>query len=394
MIGDLISVIVPIYNIERYVGICIESILNQTYENLEIVLVDDGSKDKSSAICDLYAEKDKRIKVVHKDNAGLVSARKTGLKNAKGRYIGYVDGDDHIESTYLEHMYKEITKAAADVAISGYSRDLFSKTTRMSNNIQSGTYEKDDLRELLTQYISCGDFYKNGITTYVWNKLFDRELLEKFQMSVDDHISIGEDAAVVYPLLASCKKIIICDNCDYHYRQREDSMLKTSRPFSDEAAGLDILYKYLISKLPDKRDQIDDFILAQCIMRSGGISDKFNIYKKAFRQKRIVILSAGTFGQQLVNRINELKYCEIAGWLDEDYWEYRRCCLNVDETATVKDLEYDYILLATVDSSMAYFYKSKLIEMGVDNKKILLVNCEKSERKAAIDGYLEECNNA
>lgn len=394
MIGDLISVIVPIYNIERYVGICIESILNQTYENLEIVLVDDGSKDKSSAICDLYAEKDKRIKVVHKDNAGLVSARKTGLKNAKGRYIGYVDGDDHIESTYLEHMYKEITKSAADVAISGYSRDLFSKTTRMSNNIQSGTYEKDDLRELLTQYISCGDFYKNGITTYVWNKLFDRELLEKFQMSVDDHISIGEDAAVVYPLLASCKKIIICDNCDYHYRQREDSMLKTSRPFSDEAAGLDILYKYLISKLPDKRDQIDDFILAQCIMRSGGISDKFNIYKKAFRQKRIVILSAGTFGQQLVNRINELKYCEIAGWLDEDYWEYRRCCLNVDEIATVKDLEYDYILLATVDSAMAYFYKSKLIEMGVDNKKILLVNCEKSERKAAIDGYLEECNNA
>ena len=96
----------------------------------------------------------------------------------------------------------------------------------------------------------------------------------------------------------------------------------------------------------------------------------------------------------MVNRINELKYCEIAGWLDEDYWEYRRCCLNVDEIATVKDLEYDYILLATVDSSMAYFYKSKLIEMGVDNKKILSVNCEKSERKAAIDGYLEECNNA
>lgn len=394
MIDDLISVIVPIYNIERYVGICIESILNQTYKNLEIILIDDGSKDKSSAICDLYATKDNRIKVIHKNNGGLVSARKTGLKNATGKFVGYVDGDDYLEPNFYAQMYKVISESGSDVAISGYSRDLFAKTTRLTNNIRTGTYYKDSFDRLLSQYISYGDFYKNGITTYVWNKLFDRELLMKFQMTVDDDISIGEDAAVVYPLLASCSRIIICDNNDYHYRQREDSMLKTSKPFADEAVGLKKLYDYLLNKLPDKKEQINDFILAQCIMRSGGFNEKFSPYKEDFRNKRIVILSAGTFGQQLVKRINEQQYCEIVGWVDEDYWEYRRCCLNVDDFQTIKSLDYDYILLATVDSSLAKFYKNKLMGMGVESKKILLVNCEKDERNSAIDVYLGVDRNA
>lgn len=388
MMSELISVIVPIYNIERYVGICIESVLNQTYKNLEIILVDDGSKDKSPAICDLYATKDKRIRVIHKGNGGLVSARKTGLKNANGRFVGYVDGDDYIESTFYEQMHKVISESRADVAISGFSRDLFSKSSHLFNNIQSGIYEKDRLQNLLAQYISYGDFYKYGITTYVWNKLFDRKLLEKFQMTVDNNISIGEDAAVVYPLLSSCRKIAICTDSGYHYRQREDSMLKTSKPFADEVIGLRLLYEYLLNKIPDKEEQINDFILAQCIMRSGGLTDKFNPYKESFRNKRVVILSAGTFGQQLVKRICEYNYCEIVGWLDEDYREYRRCCLNVDDINTVNKLEYDYIILATVDSALACFYKNKLKNIGVDIEKVLSVNCKNIETKSVINGYL------
>ena len=93
---DLISVIVPIYRIDRYVGLCIESLINQTYKNLEIILVDDGSPDRCPEICDLYAKKDSRIKVIHKENGGLVSARKAGIMTATGKYVGYVDGDDWV----------------------------------------------------------------------------------------------------------------------------------------------------------------------------------------------------------------------------------------------------------------------------------------------------------
>ena len=105
MVEPLISVLVPIYKIDRYLGICIESLLNQTYKNLEIILVDDGSPDRCPEICDLYASKDERIKVIHKSNGGLVSARKAGLMAAKGEYIGYVDGDDWVGPGFYHSLY-------------------------------------------------------------------------------------------------------------------------------------------------------------------------------------------------------------------------------------------------------------------------------------------------
>ena len=121
----LISVIVPIYMIDRYIGICIESILNQTYQNLEIILVDDGGRDRCPEICDLYARKDNRIKVIHKSNSGLVSARKAGLQHSNGFYISYVDGDDWIGPGYIEGLYTAATTSDADMVCAGQTRDLF-----------------------------------------------------------------------------------------------------------------------------------------------------------------------------------------------------------------------------------------------------------------------------
>ncbi len=114
----LISVIVPIYMIDRYVGICIESIINQTYQNLEIILVDDGGKDRCPEICDLYASKDSRIKVIHKPNGGLVSARKAGLQQSNGAYICYVDGDDWIGSGFIDGLYTAAETSGADMVLS------------------------------------------------------------------------------------------------------------------------------------------------------------------------------------------------------------------------------------------------------------------------------------
>ena len=106
--SDLISVVVPVYNVEKYVGQCIESIINQTYKNLEIILVDDGSTDNSGKICDEYAKKDNRIKVIHKENEGVVIARRLGMEKARGKYLGLIDGDDCIESTMYYDMIKII----------------------------------------------------------------------------------------------------------------------------------------------------------------------------------------------------------------------------------------------------------------------------------------------
>ena len=206
---ELISVIVPIYMIEQYLGVCIESILNQTYTNLEIILVEDGSKDLCPEICDLYAKKDSRIKVIHKDNGGLVSARKAGIQIASGQYIGYVDGDDWIEKEFYESMYCAIKASEADMVCAGYTRELFDKSEQFLNICSSGVYHDENLKHIYDSMISEGSFYRPGIYTYVWNKLFKRELLYLVQMNVDNRISIGEDAAVTYPaLIESVSRII------------------------------------------------------------------------------------------------------------------------------------------------------------------------------------------
>lgn len=395
---ELISVIVPIFGIERYVGQCIESILNQTYRNLEIILVDDGSTDRCPEICDLYAGKDDRIKVIHKENGGLVSARKAGVEAANGDFVGYVDGDDWIEPTYYENMLNEILDANADMAVAGFSRDLFDNATKIYNNIKSGTYEGESLQFLKKNMMSYGAFYKNGISTYVWNKLFKRDIIKKYQALVDNAITIGEDAAVVYPLITECERIVVSDNTDYHYRQREDSMLKKSKPFSEEKCGLRILYKYLTDYFLnddcgyDYLKQVKDFILGICIIRSGGLAIKDDIllpFEYDFKGKKVVVYSAGTFGQQLVYRISEHDYCDIVSWLDDDYWEYRRCCLNVDPVESIKEIEFDVVLIATLDSDLSEMIRKRLINLNVDSNKILMVRCREDSRAGLIEKYLQ-----
>ena len=394
----LVSIIVPIYKIERYIGICIESLMKQTYKNIEIILVDDGSPDRSPEICDLYSSKDDRIKVIHKENGGLVSARKAGLAAAVGDYVGYVDGDDWVEPTFYEALVKAAIRSGADLVVAGQSKDLFSTSSKITSRIPEGVYRGVSLEKLKKNMLSYGEFFSVGVNTYVWNKLFRRELLIGHQNAVPDGVSIGEDAAVVYPYIMECGTVRIIDDCGYHYRQREDSMLKKSAAFRNEAVGLRLLRGHLESfaaKYPDTyglKKQVTDYLLGICIMRSGGmikeLSDEYAPYGRDFYGKKVVVWSAGTFGQQLVYRIKENGCCVIVGWVDVDYWEYRRCCLDVDPVDSADEKDFDYILIATVDGASAARVRTDLAWRGIDEKRILTVRCPEDGRDALLDRYL------
>lgn len=391
----LVSVIVPIYMIDRYIGICVESIINQTYKNLEIILVDDGSKDKCPEICDLYARKDNRIKVIHKANGGLVSARKAGLRESSGEYICYVDGDDWIGPGFVEALISSAIDSSAEVVCAGHKRDLFSKSTGLHNAILSGIYEGNQLTDLWRRMISFGEFYKPGITTYLWNKLFKRSIVLSPQFAVDDRISIGEDAAVSYPALLSCKKVAVVENCDYHYRQREDSMLKQQTSYAKEAKKLVYLRDFLMAwanSTPEELDikrQVVEYILSIAIMRSGGRlpHDEYSTFDKKYFGSRVVVFSAGTFGQQLVNRFKETKHCSVVAWIDDDYWEYRRCCLDVDPVETINAVDFDFILLATVDSSVAETIIKRFLDLGIGRNRLLSVTVP-DEKEELLDCFL------
>lgn len=395
----LISVLVPVYNIERYVGICLESIIKQKYKQLEIIVVDDGSTDRSGEICDLYAQKDCRVKVIHKTNGGLVSARKVAMQVAKGTYIGYVDGDDWIDPDYYSDLFLKISGNNCDAVVAGFSRDLFDSSTPMSNVLSVGCYEGEKLNSLFSNMISTGAFFRHGVTTYLWNKLFKREIVEEIQLGIDDRISIGEDGAVVYPALLKCKKVFVTNNFSYHYRQREDSMLKKSKPFEQEVSQLQILYNQIdkaIDLFPTSLNlklQLQKYLLSTCIIRSGGIVDtvggvNYLPFEKDLKSKHVAICGAGTFGQQLEKRLRERNHCDVVAWVDYDYWEYRRCCLNVDPLEKLIEVEFDYVVLGTVDSLATQSMRERLVSMGIDSAKILSIHTEDGKVEDALGHYL------
>lgn len=395
----LISVLIPVYNIDRYIGLCIESLIRQTYKNIEIIVVDDGSTDRSGEICDLYAQKDNRIKVIHKENGGLVSARKAAIKIATGDYIGYVDGDDWVGDGFYASLCSVMGQTNSDIVIAGYSRELFEKTALIENALPLGVYDEESIERLYGSMISYGLFFRHGITTYLWNKLFKREIIFDAQLAVDDRIAIGEDGAVVYPSLLNANRVCIIDNCDYHYRQREDSMLKKSTSFSEESRKLSILYDYLLNSLkncPGKFNlikQIQEYLLSTFIIRSGGILNNsvYLPFAKDINKKDIVICGAGTFGQQLAKRIDESNFCDIVSWIDDDYWEYRRCCLDVNPIETISSLVFDYIVIAIVDSFASQNMKKRLINCGVSTSKILTLSVNHDEIEDYLKNYLEYC---
>lgn len=175
---ELISVIIPIYNVEKYLKKCIDSIINQTYKNLEIILVDDGSPDNCGKICDEYAKKDQRIRVIHKKNGGLSDARNAGIDIAKGKYIAFVDSDDYVEKEYIEIMYKELKKNNVKIVQCGIN-----KISDNEEIIDNYGYLKDEL--INSQRIMEEKYTKYPISNVVaWNKLYDIDLFKNIRYPV------------------------------------------------------------------------------------------------------------------------------------------------------------------------------------------------------------------
>lgn len=208
----MISVIVPVYNVEPYLRKCLDSIVAQTYTDLEILVIDDGSTDRCGEICDSYAERDPRIRVFHTENRGLSAARNLGLDNARGEYIGFVDSDDWIEPDMYEYLAQVVEQKRADVVECGEFLEYPGKTIE-KKRILCGEYDED----IIPLYI------KGVITTTVWNKLWNRKCFDNIRFPNN---RIYEDIATTYRVLASAERIHVLAESKYHYRRREGSLSK------------------------------------------------------------------------------------------------------------------------------------------------------------------------
>lgn len=214
----LISVIVPVYNVEKYLARCVDSILAQTYTNLEVILVDDGSTDASEKMCDEFAKKDVRVRVIHKENGGLSDARNVGMQEAKGGFYAFVDSDDYIAADYIAYLYNLLNTNQAQISVCGYKK-VYENHTDMKNNT------RDTDLSIKVYNSSEGLFhllYQRGMIASAWGRLFKAEL---FRGICFPKGKLHEDVAVVYRLYDAAGKIVCGGEEKYYYFQRNNSII-------------------------------------------------------------------------------------------------------------------------------------------------------------------------
>ena len=249
---DLITVVVPVYKVEKYIDRCVTSIINQSYKNLEIILVDDGSPDNCGKICDDYAKKDERIKVIHKENGGLSDARNAGINIAKGKYITFIDSDDYIKYDYVEFLYNLILKNNVKVSICSHTV-LYDTGLRIDKETEE--FSVLDAKTTIKRIL-----YGDSIDISAWAKMYETTLFDDIKYPKG---RLFEDSAITCKILSNCEKIAIGSKSKYFYMIRSDSI--TNENFNvkkmDLITSTKEMGEYILKKYPDLENAVNRRIM-------------------------------------------------------------------------------------------------------------------------------------
>lgn len=289
----VISVIVPIYNVEKYLNRCVQSIVDQTYKNLEIILVDDGSPDHCPQMCDAWAKKDSRIQVIHKKNAGVSSARNAGLDLSKGDYIAFTDGDDWMDDSMIAYLLNNAKLFGSDVTRCSYYTAKNEASYPLDWSVEPC---------LLSREERITDLFKNGyLSGSVWNKLYRRKSIGGIRFKTN--VAMCEDLLFNYEIYDQDIKLLITSECKYHYFIREDSAMNSKFVLSSEDY-LDVK-QYILEREKNnseiylellKQFILSAFTVVSCAARETTDSKYFwNSREKILKYKK-QILCHGSFG--------------------------------------------------------------------------------------------------
>ena len=305
----LFSVIVPVYNVKGFIRPCVDSILSQSFRDYEVLLVDDGSTDGSSAICDEYEQKEPRVRVIHKQNGGLVSARNAGIAQANGEYILYVDGDDWVSEKWLEVIRHQIVSAPEkpDIVVFG---SVMVYDNRQRNNIintEAGFYDRTRLEKEIFPRLLCDLQLEYGEAVFLpasWNKAFKIELLRAHRC-FDEGIRLGEDTAYVFECLLNAKSAVVCKEILYYYnRLNLESTLSRDDP--NRINKRLHLFQYIKTRLAGYGPVIDQQMYNFYASRI--------IYDLSFLQKKTDdIFKTGGFLAKELRETRILKYVRLRG---------------------------------------------------------------------------------
>ena len=377
-----VSVIIPVYNAEKYLEKCISSVLLQTLDDMEIICIDDGSTDASGQILDAYAQKDNRIKVLHKDNGGLVAARKEGIRLAKGTYIGYVDSDDWIEPEMYEQLYTLAKEHDADMVTSGYFLEG-NYTTIHLDTLEEGLYKDENYEALLNQMIYRMDKKETGLRASLCCKLFKKDKFQAIQNEIPESLTISEDKMCVIRYALECDSIYVHREPYYHYRINNTSMVHSEN--SRYLLAVNEVYQYMrtLYKHPrftsEMRDQAEIY-LTELIMKGIntflGFQNKNLLWidpywiDKISLNSKVVLYGAGELGKKYMRHLQNKEGLEFVACVDPNFEKFNEEEFPVFPVDSLRELEYDYIVITIKNPAKASEVKFKLEEL-VSKEKIL-----------------------
>lgn len=376
----LLSIVVPVYNSKEYLEKCIDSILAQKYQPIEIVLVDDGSTDGSGEICDEYAKQFKNIVAFHQENGGQTRARKAGITCARGEYIGFVDADDWIEPDMYEVLMHEILREEADVITSAYIHETQNEKIIIRDSFEEGCYSQREIKEkILPQVMYSYETLSQGITGSLCNKVFRADIIKLAILEVNPELVLGEDAVLVYTIIPTVQKMIVTHYVGYHYVQHDNSAIHTYLIDDFEKC------KTLHNSLAEIVKTTEEIGKQQLVYVTGPFLKRtlaalYNIemnvvccippYEIIPKGSKLIVYGAGVVGKSFVQALKMGEYAEIVGWVDKNYQQQDRV-LQIENPLSIAEKDYDYILVAVLQEELAIEIKQQLIRAGIEENKIL-----------------------
>lgn len=371
-----LSVIVPVYNVETYIRRCLDSILSQTYQNLEIILVDDGSTDRSGEICDAYAAKDDRIQVIHKENDGIVGARKAGILCATGEYTTHVDSDDWIEEGAYEAMINRLEEYRPDMLVFGYKKEHAGFTEEYRQGIKEGYYQGKAFWEEFNKCVKETPFFNQPIDMILWNKAIKTGLCKKYQTKCREELGDnGDDDSVVFPCLLALESIYIDAECFYHYCVRKKSV--SWNPVKGNYESCKVLAEHLIKSYAERVNSSGmgkNFLLYKLyyhlmlnVPYKLVYKDECVLYPQMRPENNIIIYGKGVFANRLIKCLGQLNYCNIVDVIDK---------ADIGRLKGIDGRRYDYIVIAIFHSFVVSSAVELIKKQGIASDRILCIEKE------------------
>lgn len=379
-----VSIIIPIYNGEKYLQECLNSVLGQTMEDIEIICVDDGSTDGTADLLEVYQRGDDRIIVIHQENQGVTAARGTGLKHASGEYVGFVDCDDWIDFDMYENLYECAIENQADFVTSGYVMEG-AYITRHLDGVMQGVYYADEMENLRNNTIYHMAIRDVGLRATLGSKLFEREFIRKVHSFLPGDLLYSEDKMCVLTSVLEAKKVFVLHEAYYHYRQHSNSTVHVAR--NDYLSCVELVYDYLNRMYSHKnftetmRIQAELYItemLFKGINTRMGFQHRNLLWidpdwiKKLPLNARVVLYGGGELALKYRTHIAARKDLIYVGCVDNEYESHAE--QNFLEVFSIHELDkwvYDYIVITMKNKTKAEKVKEILSEKGISSDKII-----------------------